>query len=196
MASVKAIEEAEFPEKRKLDLPISANKSLEEDKDVDDSNKRQKLEIPPGENGSLSHPAGENVAKSDEHPDVKAASEEADDEDYNAEQDGDEEVRGEAVIIDIKGKGIMRDDKGKGKMIEDTEDDDSDGLDGSDDDSSDDSDSDFSDGLGDSDLDEDPLAEVDLDNILPSRTRQRQVQRGVVIKDSAKGKDMPRSKNC
>lgn len=194
MADVKSIEGAEFPEKRKLDLPNSLTKSLEEDKGNDDSNKRQKLEIPSGENGSLSHPAAENVAKSDEHPNVKADAEDEDDEDdeedYNAEQDEDDDASGEAEIVDTKGKGIMRDDKGKGKMIEDSEDDDdSDGHHGNDDDSSDDSDSDFSDGLDESDLEDDPLAEVDLDNILPSRTRQRQVKRGVVIKDSDKGKD-------
>lgn len=192
MADVKAIEGAEFPEKRKLDVANSVNKSLEEDKGSDDSNKRPKLEIPSGENGSLPHLAGENVAKSDE-PDVKTAAEEEDDEDeeedYNAEQDEDEDATGEAEIVDTKGKGIMRDDKGKGKMIEDSEDDDSDGHDSDDDDSSDDSDSDFSDGLDESDLEDDPLAEVDLDNILPSRTRQRKVQRGVVIKDSDKGND-------
>ncbi|GFY83208.1 hypothetical protein Acr_02g0014480 [Actinidia rufa] len=60
------------------------------------------------------------------------------------------------------------DDKGKGKMIEES-DDTSDGLDDSDGDSS--------------DLSDDPLAEVDLDNILPSRTRGRVHRPGVHISD-------------
>ncbi|KAI3445088.1 hypothetical protein Pfo_001753 [Paulownia fortunei] len=196
MADVKTVDEGtEFPEKRKLDLPSSINKALEEDKDKADSYKRQKIEIPSEKNGSVSLPDGENVPESDEHLNISAAAEEEDEEndedeeDYNAEQDedGDEDVNGEAEIVDRKGKGIMIDDKGKGKMLEDSEDDDSDGPD-DDDDSSDDSDSDFSDGLD--DMEDDPLAEVDLDNILPSRTRQRQVQPGVrIFSDPNKGND-------
>lgn len=199
MADVKTVNEGdEFPEKGKLDLPNSINKALEEDKDKDDSNKRQKIENPSGEDGSFSLPAGENVAKLDEHLNTIPATEEEDEEDdedeedYNAEQDecGDEDVNGEVENVDRKGKGIMIDGKGKGKMVEDSEDDDSDGHDDDDDDSSDDSDSDFSDGLDESDLEDDPLAEVDLDNILPSRTRQRQVHPGVrIFNDPDKGND-------
>ncbi|KAL2529251.1 nucleolin [Forsythia ovata] len=70
-----------------------------------------------------------------------------------------------------KGKGISRDDKGKGKLIEESEDDD--------DDSSDDHESELS-GV-DSDLSDDPLAEVDMENILPSRTRRRAAQPGLHI---------------
>ena len=68
----------------------------------------------------------------------------------------------------------MRDDKGKGKMIEEDDEDDDDS---DDDDSSDDG------GVsdGDSDLSDDPLAEVDLNNILPSRTRRKPIHPGVSI---------------
>ncbi|KAK6163012.1 hypothetical protein DH2020_002853 [Rehmannia glutinosa] len=198
MADVKTVDEgAEFPEKRKLDLPSSISKSLEEEKGESDSHKRQKIDVPSGKNGSISLPPCENVAELDEHLNNSAAAEEEDEEndddeeDYNAEEDedGDEDVNGEAQIVDRKGKGIMIADKGKGKMLEDSDDDDSDGHD--DDDSSDDSDSDFSDGLDGSDFEDDPLAEVDLDNILPARTRQRQAQTGVrIFSDPNKGKDV------
>ncbi|EXB62853.1 hypothetical protein L484_008703 [Morus notabilis] len=100
---------------------------------------------------------------------------EYDDEDYGSDEDEDGEEEeddeksknnGEA---DRKGKGIMRDDKGKGKLILEEEEDDNDDDDSDDDDSSDGGGSEL-----DSDLSDDPLAEVDLDNILPSRTRRKQ----------------------
>lgn len=69
--------------------------------------------------------------------------------------------------MDRKGKGILRDDKGKGKLIEEEDSDDS--SDGG------------NESEADSDLSDDPLAEVDLDNILPSRTRRRVVQPGFYI---------------
>ncbi|KAG6408552.1 hypothetical protein SASPL_131565 [Salvia splendens] len=178
MADVKAVDEGgEFPEKRTLDPPNSINKAL------DDSSKRQKIEVPTSKNGSVPLVA-DDAAKSEEHVNaVVAAAEEdeeddEDEEDYTAEQDedADEDANGEASR---KGKGIVVDRKGKGKMIEDSDNDDSDGHVDDDDDSSDDSDSDFSDGLDESDLEDDPLAEVDLDNILPSRTRRSRAQPGV-----------------
>ncbi|XVF16124.1 hypothetical protein REPUB_Repub10bG0004300 [Reevesia pubescens] len=99
-----------------------------------------------------------------EEPDINAEEEEEeqeededDDDDYENDDDHDEE------------NGIAADDrKGKGILIEEEKDDD-----------------DSSDGgnetEGESDLSDDPLAEVDLDNILPSRTRRRVVQPGVCI---------------
>ncbi|KAK7845505.1 hypothetical protein CFP56_009225, partial [Quercus suber] len=84
-------------------------------------------------------------------------------EDEDEDDDEDSENGDEKAVVDRKGKGIMRADKGKGKLIEEENDDDED--DGSD------IGSDVSD--GESDLSDDPLAEVDLDNILPSRTRRR-----------------------
>ncbi|KAI4350454.1 hypothetical protein L6164_004909 [Bauhinia variegata] len=92
-----------------------------------------------------------------------------DDEDDNGDEDEDEDVD-----VDRKGKGIVRDDKGKGKLIEEEDEDEDDS---GDDDSNDD-------GVvsdGDSDLSDDPLAEVDLNNILPSRTRRRTINTGVYI---------------
>ncbi|XP_010908229.1 uncharacterized protein [Elaeis guineensis] len=98
--------------------------------------------------------------------------------DVKAEEDGDggeedgEEVgvyRNGNAAVD-RGKGVAAAvDKGKGKMVvEEDEDDDED-------DSSDDDDS--GDGIGgevgDSDFSDDPLAEVDLSNILASRMRRR-----------------------
>lgn len=183
MADVKTVDEgSQFPEKRKLDLPNPVNNALEEDKNDADSNKRQKIEIP-SKNAAETEERLNNSANAEEED----GEEDEDEEDYNAEQDedGDEETEN----VDRKGKGIMTDDKGKGKMVEDSEDDDSDGND-DDDDSSDDSDSDFSDGLDESDMEDDPLAEVDLGNILPSRTRQKRVQPGVrIFSDPDKGND-------
>jgi hypothetical protein len=95
-----------------------------------------------------------------------------DDEDDDEDENSDEEP-----VVDRKGKGIMRDDKGKGKMIEEEDEDDDDSHDS--DDSDDDSDGNVS--GSDSDFSDDPLAEVDLDNILPSRTRRRTAQTGVHI---------------
>ncbi|KAL5581441.1 hypothetical protein UlMin_013883 [Ulmus minor] len=110
--------------------------------------------------------------RKDESAAEKGPEEDEDDED---EGYGDGEKSNGKAEADRKGKGIMRDDKGKGKMIVEDEDDDEE-----------DSDDDSSDGGSelegeDSDLSDDPLAEVDLDNILPSRTRRRQVQPGVYI---------------
>ncbi|KAL1535093.1 nucleolin-like isoform X3 [Salvia divinorum] len=196
MADVKTVDEGgEFPEKRTLDLPNSINKVLDDSKDKGDSSKRQKIEVPTGKNGSVPLAVGENAAKSEEHVNAVAAAEEEeedddeDGEDYIAEQDedADEEANGEAGR---KGKGIVVDRKGKGKMIEESDNDDSDGHVDDDGDSSDDSDSDFSDGLDESDLEDDPLAEVDLDNILPSRTRRSRAPPGVRISnDPGKGKE-------
>nr|DAD30451.1 TPA_asm: hypothetical protein HUJ06_009302 [Nelumbo nucifera] len=70
-------------------------------------------------------------------------------------------------------KGIMKVDKGKGKL---------EAEDGSDDDDDDDDSSDGGDHSNDdSDLSDDPLAEVDLDNILPSRTRRRVAEPGAYL---------------
>ncbi|KAK7336139.1 hypothetical protein VNO77_16672 [Canavalia gladiata] len=93
---------------------------------------------------------------------------ELEDDDEDDDDDEDEENH----EVDRKGKGVMRDDKGKGKLIEEEDDDDSDDDDSDDDGSGSGDDSDFSD---------DPLAEVDLNNILPSRTRRRTAHSGVHI---------------
>ncbi|KAL1820143.1 hypothetical protein ACET3Z_015012 [Daucus carota] len=106
---------------------------------------------------------------------------EEDEEEYEEEEedeDDDEENSNGEAEVDVKGKGIMKEDKGKGKLIEESEDDEDDSSDGA-------ADVFGSDDESDSDLSEDPLAEVDLDNILPSRTRSRRgASRGVVIGNS------------
>ncbi|KAJ0988756.1 hypothetical protein J5N97_007112 [Dioscorea zingiberensis] len=85
----------------------------------------------------------------------------------SAEEDNGDEVD----EIDRKGKGVITAvNKGKGIMVVEDEEDDSDDEDSSSDESS------GGVGVGNedgSDFDDDPLAEVDLDNILPSRTRRR-----------------------
>ncbi|MFS7956448.1 hypothetical protein Hanom_Chr07g00654741 [Helianthus anomalus] len=108
--------------------------------------------------------------------------EEEDKTDSGDSDEEDEHVNG-GNEVDRKGKGIMKDDKGKGKMIEESEeeDDDDSESDGGGDSGSD----------GDDDFSDDPLTEVDLDNILPSRTRRRTAPSGVKISsdDVTNGKD-------
>lgn len=79
------------------------------------------------------------------------------------EEDGDSEIseEGEEGTDDCIGKGITKLDKGKG-ILEVEEESDSDDCSDDDSDASDE----------DSDLSEDSLLEVDLNNILPSRTRR------------------------
>ncbi|XP_057722924.1 uncharacterized protein LOC130936793 [Arachis stenosperma] len=100
-----------------------------------------------------------------------------DEEEYDDDDDEDDEDDNVEAEVDRKGKGVLRDDKGKGKLIVEEEDDDDDD---DDDDSDDDSDVDGISG-DDSDFSDDPLAEVDLNNILPSRTRRRTFQPGLHI---------------
>ncbi|KAK9061642.1 hypothetical protein SSX86_018824 [Deinandra increscens subsp. villosa] len=109
---------------------------------------------------------GEDEVDSDDEDDVDVDVDEDEDEDEVEHSNGGGE-------IDRKGKGIMKDDKGKGKLIEESEDDD--------DDSSDDEDGGGGESDGDDDFSDDPLAEVDLDNILPSRTRRGAAPKGVRI---------------
>ncbi|XP_010929639.1 uncharacterized protein [Elaeis guineensis] len=97
--------------------------------------------------------------------------EDGEDDDYEegADDDGEEgDPNGNAATDE--GKGVVAAvDKGKGKMVVEEEDDE---------DSDDSRDDDSSGGRGDegdddSDFSDDPLAEVDLSNILPARTRRR-----------------------
>ncbi|EHA8589778.1 acidic leucine-rich nuclear phosphoprotein 32-related protein 1 [Cocos nucifera] len=100
--------------------------------------------------------------------------------DVKAEDDGDGgEEDGEEAGVDRngnaavdKGKGVAAAvDKGKGKMVvEEDEDEDDDEDDSSDDDVSGDV---IGGEVGESDFSDDPLAEVDLSNILSSRMRRR-----------------------
>ncbi|KAM5582101.1 protein bfr2 [Rosa sericea] len=176
MAETKDQEEATLHAKRKPDP------SCEDQADY--PNKSHKLQVS-GNNSQGKTQEPQNLKSNSEaelqgnaDPEAEDEEEEYDDDDEEEEEDG-EESNGKSVV-DRKGKGIMRDDKGKGILIEEE---DEDGEEDSDDDdsSSDDGGSEFED--GDSDLSDDPLAEVDLDNILPSRTRRRQVQPGVYIRN-------------
>lgn len=184
MAETKHQLEPTFPAKRKPDLSSE-----------DNPQKTPKLQAPLGnsaivssvsqeENPILEAPERDSSSAPDDK-DIKlqvdslAEAEDEDDGDdvYEDEDDDDdaENDRGEAEV-DRKGKGIVRDDKGKGKLMveeEDTHDDE--------DDQDDDSDSGTDISNSESDLSDDPLAEVDLDNILPSRTRRRTVQPGVYV---------------
>lgn len=155
-------DQADYPKKTQK-VEVSGNNS--EGKTQEPENLKSNSSVTEEKNDELegnAYPDGEDEDEDEE-------------EEYEEEEDG-EKPNGESEV-DRKGKGIMRDDKGKGILIEEDEDDEDDD---SDDDSSDGG-SEFED--GDSDLSDDPLAEVDLDNILPSRTRRRQVQPGVYIRN-------------
>ncbi|XP_057506312.1 uncharacterized protein LOC130789546 [Actinidia eriantha] len=164
-----------LPAKRKPDLT-----SIEENKDEigfengannesGDSKKKQKSEFSADDTIFPSVAEEKEIDDDDdeEEDEYITDDDDSDDEDED-DEDSDEHSNGKTEVVDRKGKGILRDDKGKGKMI-DGSDDTSDGLDDSDGDSS--------------DLSDDPLAEVDLDNILPSRTRGRVHRPGVHISD-------------
>ncbi|KAH9625626.1 hypothetical protein KSS87_019986 [Heliosperma pusillum] len=106
--------------------------------------------------------------------------------DEEEQQEEEEGVNGKAVI----------DRKGKGILIEEDDGEEEDGEDGGDDDSDSDSDSDS--GIGDalsddSDFADDPLAEVDLDNILPSRTRRKMIHPGVYLANDLPPEDSDES---
>ncbi|CAA7039204.1 unnamed protein product [Microthlaspi erraticum] len=104
--------------------------------------------------------------------------EEEEEEEGDEEEDEEEEEDSVEAEINRKGKGISREDKGKGKMIE---------VDESDEDDDSDDDEDCGDEYDESFLSDDSLAEVDLDNILPSGTRRRSIQPGVYIANDRGG---------
>ncbi|KAL0697683.1 hypothetical protein Bca4012_053805 [Brassica carinata] len=183
MADVENQQDSSFPVKRKSDLcsqdeDQAANKAQKlnpssssadsESKDVEVSgigvveNLNQSADEKIETESSVSLEKDENGVPGD-----LAAEEEEEDDD-----DGEEEEE-----VDRKGKGISREDKGKGKLIE---------VEESSDDSDDEDDED-GDEYDESDLSDDPLAEVDLDNILPSRTRRRSIQPGVYISNDRGG---------
>uniref|UniRef100_A0A5B7ATQ6 Putative histone H2A.Z-specific chaperone CHZ1 n=1 Tax=Davidia involucrata TaxID=16924 RepID=A0A5B7ATQ6_DAVIN len=163
-------EEHALPAKRKPDIC-----SVDKDEDL---KKQQKLETCTDNNSSTAEDKkideDNDEDDDEEEEDYGGADDDDDDEDEDDEdEDGDEHPNAKAGI-DRKGKGIMREDKGKGKLIEES-DDSSDGGSESD---------------GDSDLSGDPLAEVDLDNILPSRTRRRAVQPGIYLSNDLGNKKL------
>ncbi|XP_052189430.1 uncharacterized protein LOC127799438 [Diospyros lotus] len=203
MADVKNVAEGPelqqaMPTKRKADLTAVGSERQEND----DSVKKHRLETSARENSSSvadeskrgdedndgkhenDELVKERVVESSGGPNSSSLAEESkldgeddgeddedDEADYEGEDDDDDEDSDEhsngKPEVDRKGKGILKEkDKGKGKLIEES-DDSSDGGSESSGDSS--------------DLSDDPLAEVDLDNILPSRTRRRVHRPGINI---------------
>ncbi|XP_043704263.1 histone H2A.Z-specific chaperone CHZ1-like [Telopea speciosissima] len=143
--------------KRKSDLELL---------DEDDNPKKIKPEVS-GNNPPLIE---EKSSKNDSDAEANGGNDEdeyGDDSDDEVVDENGEHSNGKSVI-DSKGKGIMVEDKEKGKLkVENRSEDDS-----SDDGNPSDEDTDLSD---------DPLAEVDLENILPLRTRRRVAQPGAYI---------------
>ncbi|KAG2709932.1 hypothetical protein I3843_04G002100 [Carya illinoinensis] len=178
MAEINHQEEPTLSAKRKPDLTCEGNPK-----------KTTKLEAPPDNNiGSSVFKEENNFLESSEHnsstaqkkdckfetdllAEAEDEDEDEDEDDYEDEEEDEDEEDEDSedgngnAEVDQRGKGMVRDDKGKGKLILEDEDED-DGSDISN---------------GESDLSDDPLAEVDLDNILPSRTRKRTIQPGVYI---------------
>ncbi|TXG75357.1 hypothetical protein E1A91_1Z023400v1, partial [Gossypium mustelinum] len=103
--------------------------------------------------------------------------EEDEDDDYEDDDDDDdddaEQEENGSTTVDRKGKGILIEENDSDGRRDDDEDDSSDGENESE---------------GESDLSDDPLAEVDLDNILPSRTRRRSVHPGLHISKDVRNK--------
>lgn len=144
-----------IPPKRKTEL------TFVDEQDIADNGKKQR-----SENSSADKNCSETKIDEEDDDEEEDYEQEDDEDEDDEDEDFDEEhSNGEVVEVDRKGKGILREDKkGKGKLIQESDDDDS-----SDDDGGGGGESDGNS----SDLSEDPLAEVDLDNILPSRTRRR-----------------------
>ncbi|XP_022775501.1 uncharacterized protein LOC111317298 [Durio zibethinus] len=120
------------------------------------------------ENQTL-EPSGKNDSSvpesipENEEPGIDAEEEEEDDDD---DDDHDEEEENGDAAVDRKWKGIFIEEE-KDSDDDDDDDDSSDGGNKSE---------------GEGDLSDDLLAEVDLDNILPSRMRRQAVQPGVYIR--------------
>lgn len=152
MAETKEPEESTLPSKRK---PDPSGKDGEEQ-----PSKALKVENP-----QHSEEKTQETRKKDGELDVREEKKEDDGVHNGDHEEEDDDVDGngeEEVEADRKGKGILIEE-------DDEEDDDDDSSDG---------------GVqsdGDSDLSDDPLAEVDLDNILPSRTRRRVTRPGEFV---------------
>ncbi|CAA0196802.1 unnamed protein product [Arabidopsis thaliana] len=194
MADVENQQDSSFPVKRKSDLfcqdqdnvtnkaqklnpSLNSADSESKDGETNGSGQIENLNSSTEETiGAESSVLSEKAAEEVENGVIgdSGAEEEQEDEEDEEEDDEEEEEEEEEEVVDRKGKGISREDKGKGKMIEVEESDDED-------DSDDDEDDEGFDEDDESDFSDDPLAEVDLDNILPSRTRRRSSQPGVFI---------------
>ncbi|XVE67627.1 hypothetical protein DITRI_Ditri09bG0003000 [Diplodiscus trichospermus] len=179
MAETESPHEPAFSGKRKPDLtsqdledlPLKSQKLQTQDhtiqpKEGNHSLENQTLEAAGKNDSSVPEfvPEKEESGIDAEEEEEEEAEEDEDDDFEDEDNDHDEEEDGNAAV----------DRKGKGVLIEEEKDSD-------DDDDSDDSSDGGNESDGESDLSDDPLAEVDLDNILPSRTRRRVVQPGVYI---------------
>ncbi|CAN6902109.1 unnamed protein product [Brassica oleracea] len=191
MADVENQQDSSFPAKRKSDLCCQeqdnvANKAQKLNpsslSSADSESGVENLKIGTESSISLEKAAG-FVSEKDENGVPGDLTAEAKQDGGVGEEEEEEEEEEDSIEdeIDRKGKGISREDKGKGKLIEVDESDDSD------DDDDDDDDDEDGDEYDESDLSDDPLAEVDLDNILPSRTRRRSIQPGVYISNDRSG---------
>ncbi|KAK8607340.1 hypothetical protein V6N13_053081 [Hibiscus sabdariffa] len=170
MAETKSPHEPALPAKRKSDLT-----SQDHDPQQNLPLKSPKLQTPdeailPTDDDHAAHPSGNSASSvpeptpENEDPGVDSEDGEEDGDDDYEDDDEEEEENGSAPV-DRKGKGILIEEENGS----DDEDDDDDSTDGG------------NESEGESDLSDDPLAEVDLDNILPSRTRRRVVRPGVHI---------------
>ncbi|KAI3931245.1 hypothetical protein MKX01_040162 [Papaver californicum] len=143
---------------------LPSKRKCVEDQEIEDLNKKNKPEIV--NDGEEKNQNNEEKTLNGEENHEKGEKE------VNGKGKGimisrEDKRKGKLVVEDDGEEEVVVDRKGKGKMIVEDEDDDDD-----------DDDDDFCGGeLSDidSDLSDDPLAEVDLDNILPSRTRRRVV---------------------
>ncbi|KAI3862543.1 hypothetical protein MKX03_037647 [Papaver bracteatum] len=147
---------------------LPSKRKCTEDQEIEDLNKKNKPEIV--------NDGGEKNQNSEEKTLNGQEDEKGEEEEVNGKGKGvmisrEDKGKGKLFVEDDGEEEVVVDRKGKGKMIVEDEDDEDD---------SDDDDDDDEFGGGelsdiDSDLSDDPLAEVDLDNILPSRTRRRVV---------------------
>ncbi|XVF13849.1 hypothetical protein REPUB_Repub09cG0004000 [Reevesia pubescens] len=162
MGETKSPNESALPAKRKPDLtsqdpeklPLKSPKLQTPDETIQPNQPNHSAE-----NNDSSIPE----SRPENHELGVDAQEEDDDGDY--EDDEEEEEENGNAAVDRKGKGILIEEE----KDSDDDDDDDDSSDGG------------NESEGESDLSDDPLAEVDLDNILPSRTRRRVLQPGVYI---------------
>ncbi|KAL8193601.1 hypothetical protein R6Q57_026736 [Mikania cordata] len=147
-------------------------KQTSQNPDEDSTKKLRPDNEPPAdvEDKDIKANGGKDEIEDEEEEEDYEGEDEVDSDDEDEEDDDEDEHSNGGAIIDRKGKGKMNDDKGKGKMIEESEDDDSSDEDGG-----------AGESDGDDDFSDDPLEEVDLDNILPSRTRRRTAPQGVRI---------------
>ncbi|XVF59958.1 hypothetical protein PTKIN_Ptkin08bG0003800 [Pterospermum kingtungense] len=184
MAETESPLEPALPTKRKPDLtsedqeslPLKSQKLQTPDETIQPNEAYQSLQnqaLEPSAKNDSSLPEAESVPQNEE----PALEEDEEEEDDDYEDDDDEEEEDGNAKTDRKGKGILVEEE----KDSDDDDDDDDSSDGG------------NESEGESDLSDDPLAEVDLDNILPSRTRRGVVRPGVYIAkdagDNAEGDD-------